>query len=77
MANSAVHVRRLLVRRCCRQGVSTPASWRRGDAAADRRPVRGEVIRLLADPEVKQKLLIQGLEINAGVAAQSGKLIDA
>ena len=32
--------------------------------------------RALADPEVKQKLLAQGLEANGGTAAQFGKFID-
>ncbi len=35
-----------------------------------------EVVRALADPEVKQKLLVQGLEANGGTAAQFGKFID-
>jgi tripartite-type tricarboxylate transporter receptor subunit TctC len=36
-----------------------------------------EVIRVLADPEVKQKLLAQGLEVRPGTAAEFGKFIDA
>ncbi len=35
-----------------------------------------EVIRALADPEVKQKLLVQGLEARGGTAAEFGKFID-
>ncbi len=35
-----------------------------------------EVVRALSDPEVKQKLLAQGLEANGGTAAQFGKFID-
>jgi tripartite-type tricarboxylate transporter receptor subunit TctC len=35
-----------------------------------------EVIRVLADPEVKQKLLVQGLEARGGTASEFGKFID-
>ncbi|MEH2624740.1 tripartite-type tricarboxylate transporter receptor subunit TctC [Bradyrhizobium sp. AZCC 1719] len=35
-----------------------------------------EINRALADPEVKQKLLAQGLETRAGSAAEFGKFID-
>jgi tripartite-type tricarboxylate transporter receptor subunit TctC len=38
--------------------------------------LEAEVIRVLADPEVKQKLLVQGLEANGGTAAEFGKFID-
>ena len=38
--------------------------------------LQAEVIRVLADPEVKQKLLAQGLEANGGTAAEFGKFID-
>jgi tripartite-type tricarboxylate transporter receptor subunit TctC len=38
--------------------------------------LQAEVIRALADPEVKQKLLAQGLEANGGTAAEFGKFID-
>ena len=31
---------------------------------------------MLADPEVKQKLLVQGLEARPGTAAEFGKFID-
>lgn len=35
-----------------------------------------EIGRALADPEVKQKLLVQGLEAHGGTAAEFGKFID-
>jgi tripartite-type tricarboxylate transporter receptor subunit TctC len=35
-----------------------------------------EIIRVLADPEVKQKLLGQGLEARPGTAADFGKFVD-
>jgi tripartite-type tricarboxylate transporter receptor subunit TctC len=35
-----------------------------------------EIIRALADPEVKQKLLVQGLEARGGTAAEFEKFID-
>jgi tripartite-type tricarboxylate transporter receptor subunit TctC len=38
--------------------------------------MQAEVIRVLADPEVKQKLLAQGLEARPGTAAEFGKFID-
>ena len=38
--------------------------------------MQAEVIRVLADPEVKQKLLVQGLEARPGTAAEFGKFID-
>ena len=38
--------------------------------------LQDEVIRALADPEVKQKLLVQGLEARGGTAAEFGKFID-
>ena len=38
--------------------------------------LQDEVIRALADPEVKQKLLAQGLEARGGTAAEFGKFID-
>jgi len=38
--------------------------------------LQGEVIRVLADPEVKQKLLAQGLEARPGTAGEFGKFID-
>lgn len=38
--------------------------------------LEAKVIRVLADPEVKQTLVVQGPEVNAGVAAESGKFID-
>ena len=53
------------------------ASWRRAGtppAIVDR--LQEEIIRALADPEVKQKLLAQGLEANGGTAAEFGKIID-
>jgi hypothetical protein len=42
---------------------------KRDGHAADRRSHAGELIRVLA--EVKQKPLIQGLEVNGGVTAES------
>lgn len=38
--------------------------------------LQAEVIRALADPEVKQKLAAQGLEANGGTAAEFSKFID-
>jgi tripartite-type tricarboxylate transporter receptor subunit TctC len=38
--------------------------------------MQAEVIRVLADPEVKQKLLAQGLEARPGTATEFGKFID-
>jgi hypothetical protein len=37
--------------------------------------MQARVIRMLADTEFKQKLLVQGLELNAG-RCRSGKFID-
>jgi hypothetical protein len=37
--------------------------------------MQAKVIRMLADTEFKQKLLVQGLELNAG-RCRSGKFID-
>jgi tripartite-type tricarboxylate transporter receptor subunit TctC len=38
--------------------------------------LQAEVIRVLADPEVKQKLLAQGLEARPGTAGEFGTFID-
>jgi tripartite-type tricarboxylate transporter receptor subunit TctC len=38
--------------------------------------LQAEVIRVLADPEVKQKLVAQGLEARPGTATEFGKFID-
>jgi tripartite-type tricarboxylate transporter receptor subunit TctC len=38
--------------------------------------MQAEIIRALADAEVKQKLLAQGLEARPGTAADFGKFID-
>jgi len=38
--------------------------------------LQAEVIRALADPEVRQKLVAQGLEAKGGTAAEFGKFID-
>lgn len=38
--------------------------------------LQDEVMRAPADPEVKQKLLVQGLEARDGSAAESGQIID-
>ena len=38
--------------------------------------MQAKVIRVLADTEVKQKLLVHGLKVNGGVAAESGKFIN-
>ena len=38
--------------------------------------LQAEAIRVLADPEVKQKLLAQGLEARPGTAAEFGQFID-
>jgi tripartite-type tricarboxylate transporter receptor subunit TctC len=39
--------------------------------------MQDEIIRALADPEIKQKLLVQGLEARGGSAAEFGQFIDA
>ena len=48
--------------------------------AATPRPIvdrlQDEIARALADPGVKQKLLVQGLEAHAGTAAEFGSFID-
>jgi len=38
--------------------------------------LQDEINRALADPEVKQKLLVQGLEAHGGTAAEFGKFIE-
>ena len=38
--------------------------------------LQAEAVRVLADPEVKQKLLVQGLEARGSTAAEFGKFID-
>ena len=38
--------------------------------------LQAEIIRVLGDPEVKQKLIVQGLEAKPGTAAEFGKFID-
>jgi len=38
--------------------------------------LQAEIIRVLGDPEVKQKLIVQGLEARPGTAAEFGKFID-
>ena len=38
--------------------------------------MQAEVIRALTDPEVKQKLQVQGLEARPGTAGEFGKFID-
>jgi tripartite-type tricarboxylate transporter receptor subunit TctC len=38
--------------------------------------LQAEVMRVLADPEVKQKLVVQGLEARPGTAAEFGTFID-
>ncbi len=38
--------------------------------------LQDEIVRALTDPEVKQKLLVQGLEARGGSAAEFGKFID-
>ena len=53
-------------------GFMAPAATPRG--IVDR--LQDEVIRALADPEVKQKLLIQGLEARGGTAAEFGRFVD-
>ena len=53
-------------------GFMAPAATPRG--IVDR--LQDEVIRALADPEVKQKLLVQGLEARGGTAAEFGQFID-
>ncbi len=48
--------------------------------AATPRPIverlQAEILRALENPEVKQKLLVQGLEVHGGTAAEFGKFID-
>ena len=48
--------------------------------AATPRPIverlQQEIGRVLAEPEVKQKLLVQGLDVRSGGAAEFGKFID-
>jgi tripartite-type tricarboxylate transporter receptor subunit TctC len=39
--------------------------------------MQDEIIRALADPEIRQKLLVQGLEARGGTAAEFGTFIDA
>jgi tripartite-type tricarboxylate transporter receptor subunit TctC len=39
--------------------------------------MQDEIIRALADPEIRQKLLVQGLEARGGTAAEFGQFIDA
>ena len=53
-------------------GFMAPAATPR--AIVDR--MESEIIRALADPEVKQKLLAQGLEARGGTAAEFGKFVD-
>jgi len=53
-------------------GFMAPAATPR--AIVDR--LQDEVVRALADHEVKQKLLVQGLEAHGGTAAEFGKFID-
>jgi tripartite-type tricarboxylate transporter receptor subunit TctC len=53
-------------------GFMAPAATPR--AVVDR--LQAEIGRALADPEVKQKLLVQGLEVHGGTAAEFGKFID-
>jgi tripartite-type tricarboxylate transporter receptor subunit TctC len=53
-------------------GFMAPAATPRGIVER----LQDEVIRALADPEVKQKLLVQGLEAHGGTAAEFGKFID-
>ena len=53
-------------------GFMAPAATPR--AIVDR--LQAEIIRALDDPEVKQKLLVQGLEARGGSAADFGKFID-
>ena len=53
-------------------GFMAPAATPR--AIVDR--LQDEITRALADPEVKQKLLVQGLEARGGTAAEFGKFID-
>ncbi len=53
-------------------GFMAPAAVPR--AIVDR--LQDEITRALADPEVKQKLLVQGLEARGGSAAEFGKFID-
>jgi tripartite-type tricarboxylate transporter receptor subunit TctC len=38
--------------------------------------MQAEVIRALSDPEVKQKLQVQGLEARPGTAAEFSQFID-
>ena len=53
-------------------GFMAPAATPRGIVGR----LQDEVVRALADPEVKQKLLVQGLEAHGGTAAEFGKFID-
>jgi tripartite-type tricarboxylate transporter receptor subunit TctC len=53
-------------------GFMAPAGTPR--AIVDR--LQDEIIRALADPSVKQKLLAQGLEAHGGTAAEFGRFID-
>jgi len=53
-------------------GFMAPAATPR--AIVDR--LQDEIIRTLADPSVKQKLLAQGLEARGGTAAEFGRFID-
>jgi tripartite-type tricarboxylate transporter receptor subunit TctC len=53
-------------------GFMAPAGTPR--AIVDR--LQAEIIRALADPEVKQKLLAQGLEARGGTAGEFGQFID-
>jgi tripartite-type tricarboxylate transporter receptor subunit TctC len=38
--------------------------------------LQAEIVRALDNPEVKQKLLVQGLEARSGSAVEFGKFID-
>jgi tripartite-type tricarboxylate transporter receptor subunit TctC len=38
--------------------------------------LQAEILRALENPEVKQKMLVQGLEVRSGTAAEFGKFID-
>jgi tripartite-type tricarboxylate transporter receptor subunit TctC len=54
-------------------GFMAPGATPRG--IVDR--MQDEIIRALADAEIKQKLLVQGLEARGGTAAEFGQFIDA
>lgn len=54
-------------------GFMAPAATPR--AIVDR--LQAEIMRALADPEVKQKLLAQGLEVHTSTAAEFSQFIDA